>query len=239
MPDDNVWSTYERMRQPPSPDERDPRMEILDKALLETPRFPQEVLGAYWMGVCSDISAATQAPFDYAAAPLLSGSAALIGNARHGKIGGWTEPTALWCSAVGDPSASKTPPFKSVQRMLRPVERQMALDYPETLRAWQERAAAAKSAKAAWLAAVDKAVNDCAPPPPMPPQADNPPPTRRCRASCMAMPPRRSCKPTWPGCPRACGRSTTNWRAGSTGTSATTPTAPRSGWKAPAAAAAS
>ena len=115
-------------------------------------------------------------------AALLAAASALIGNARHVKVGGqWCEPPVLWCASVGDPSSGKSPGADPVMRILAAIEADDAADFPIIRRRWETDREGARARKARWQGEVKEAAKLGNPPPPMPADADDPPEPQRPR----------------------------------------------------------
>jgi len=132
------------------------------------PSFPCEALGPFWCRWVAEEARAFNAPVDYTAGSLLAVGAALIGNACHGRIGRWQEATCLWIGKVGLPSSNKSPGGDAVMIPLAAVEKHMARAFPEALRRWKAKEAAAKAAENAHAAAVARAAKANKEPPPAP-----------------------------------------------------------------------
>ena len=150
-----------------------PSMGFLARTSLPPPPLPIEAFGSWWGRWIARAAAGANAPPDYVALPLLAAASALIGNARWVRgWQGWTEPPALWCASVGNPSSGKSPGAAPVMRdVLGIVEAHMAHSYPDELAAWKEAAKVAELIEKQWEANVKAAVKDGKAPPPKPREA--------------------------------------------------------------------
>ena len=133
---------------PPSP----PEMGFLARTRLPAPYLPLDAFGPWWAGWIKHAAAGANAPPDYVAIPLLAAASALIGNARWARgWHGWSEPPALWCASVGNPSSGKSPGAAPVMReVLGMVETYMARNYPDEIAAWKESAKVAELIEKQW-----------------------------------------------------------------------------------------
>ncbi|MEO3474327.1 DUF3987 domain-containing protein [Roseomonas sp. CAU 1739] len=154
-----------------------PSLALLDEKRRPAPALPLAPFGAWWAKIIQDGAEGANAPPDYVAAGLLATASAAIGNARWARVwDGWTEPPFLWCAAVGNPSAGKSPGMKVVAGdPLSRVERTLGAGHPEALREWEAKVAQAKQERAAWEQAVAQAVKRGEDAPPKPAGADDPP----------------------------------------------------------------
>ncbi|MEI6162289.1 MAG: DUF3987 domain-containing protein, partial [Roseococcus sp.] len=141
------------------------------------PAFPLELLGPVWARRIEEAAEAKNAPSGYVAAGLLAGAAACIGNSRWPlPWSGWTEPPFLWIGVVGNPSSGKTPGMRATFGDVLPeLEKELAADFPEKLRAWETLNAEAAAIKDRWEKEVVKAVRLDLSPPRMPEGAMPPP----------------------------------------------------------------
>lgn len=147
-----------------------PVLALLDDYRRPAPPFPLSVFDAEWSQWISDTAEGTCAPVDYVAAPLLSLTSTLLGNARWVQVHPrWQEPPHLWTGSVGDSGTSKTPAGQPLLRDVVPVmERRMRGDFDETYRAWCAVAEDAKAKEDAWKRAVKEAHNAGGAAPPRP-----------------------------------------------------------------------
>ena len=164
-----------------------PERGFLARTRLSAPTLPLAAFGPWWASWISLAAEGANASPDYVAAPLLAAASALIGNARwvHGWHG-WSEPPALWCASVGNPSSGKSPGAVPVMReALGIVEASMARDYPEELAEWKETAKVAELIERQWEADIKEAVKLKSSIPPKPPGATacDPPVRPRIRVS--------------------------------------------------------
>ena len=129
-----------------------PEMGFLSRTRLAAPSLPLDAFGPWWARWIAQAAAGANAPPDYVALPLLAAASALIGNARWARgWPGWSEPSALWCASVGNPSSGKSPGAAPVMReVLGMVEMDMARDYPNELAAWKEAAKIAETIEKQW-----------------------------------------------------------------------------------------
>jgi hypothetical protein len=139
------------------------------------PKFPLEILGNHWSRWVTTAAAASAAPVDYVAAPLLAATSALIGNARWAQAGGgWAEPPHLWCASVGDSGSSKSPGADPLLRHVVPaMEQRMTADFPDKLRDFRAQAEAATAKREQWEKDV-RAATKMGNAPPLPPEDIDP-----------------------------------------------------------------
>jgi hypothetical protein len=162
-----------------------PAMEILNRSAAPAPDLPLDVFGPFWGAWIARAAEGANAPPDFVVMPLLAAASALIGNARWANAWkGWSEPPALWCGSVGNPSSGKSSGASTVNRdVLRTVEQHMARDYPAEIHRWTEIEAVARAALKQWEKDVAKALKAGDPVPPKPDLATIPPKPIRPRAS--------------------------------------------------------
>jgi hypothetical protein len=152
-----------------------PDMTILGSARRDAPRFPSEAIGPGWAKIAATLAESCATPVDYIAAGILSVGAGLIGNARRvSPWQGWQEPSILWCMAVGDPSAGKTPAFSAIMRRLDPLETAMRHSFDAVKAQLEEQSTVAKAACEAWETKVREAVKKGDTPPRKPEAANIP-----------------------------------------------------------------
>lgn len=97
-------------------------------------------------------------PPDYPFAALLAVAGSTIGNARWASPWkGWPEPPILWCMAIGNPSAGKSPGLDAMLSPLRAVERPLRKAAEAALAEWSSADDLAKTREAAWREAVKAA----------------------------------------------------------------------------------
>ena len=148
----------------------EPDMGVLRLRRRPPPPLPLEVFGETWKQWLLDAAAAAACPVDYVAAPLLASVSTLIGNARWAQASpGWCEPPHLWCVAVGDSGAGKSPGGDCLMRDVLPeIERRMIGDYPDRLYEWQAAVEFDKIAMKRWKDEFREAQEKKKPMPPMP-----------------------------------------------------------------------
>jgi hypothetical protein len=113
------------------------------------------------------------APGDYVLAGLLAASGAALGNARWAAPWpGWAEPPVLWCMAIGNPSAGKSPALDAITRPLAEIERARREAAEPERKSWAEKAEVAKIAEGAWKEAVKAALKEGDEPPAKPATCD-------------------------------------------------------------------
>ena len=153
-----------------------PEMSVLHGGRREPPALPLALFGERWAAWLAEAAAAAAAPVDYVAGPLLAAASALIGHARWARATpGWCEPPHLWLASVGDSGSAKSPGADVLMRDVLPeIERRMAGDFPERLRAWQAGTEARKAAMEAWAQDV-RAARKSGHAPPLPPESADPP----------------------------------------------------------------
>jgi len=137
-------------------------MSVLRDGERPPPEFPIDIFDPGWADWIAGAAEAAACPVDYVAAPLLASVSGLIGNARWPQVArGWSEPPHLWLGSVGHSGNGKSPGADSLMRSVLPeIERRMAADFPDKLRAWQVLAEMTKAASEEWKQEVRKAVKD-------------------------------------------------------------------------------
>ena len=147
-----------------------PDINILRLNRRAPPTLPLCVFGHEWRVWIEGAAESACCPPDYVAAPLLSLSSALIGNARWAQgWPGWEEPPNLWFGSVGDSGDGKSPGTDSLFRHVLPeLERRMCRDFPDLHREWKAAAEAQTAASEQWKVAVRKAQKEAKKPPPPP-----------------------------------------------------------------------
>ncbi|NOG69781.1 DUF3987 domain-containing protein [Roseicella sp. DB1501] len=152
----------------------EPNMAVLRKHLADAPRYPIEALGSEWPYWTADAARSANAPVDYVAHSLLVSAAALIGNARWARLGGWFEPTALFGANVGGSGSGKSPAQDTVSDVIHAIERQMQADadMPQQMRAWKEKQHIAAIKMKLYEASVKKALKTGGPMPAYPDDAE-------------------------------------------------------------------
>jgi hypothetical protein len=163
------------------PDAVTPDMSMVDGGRHPAPAMPLEPYGPWgdWIAAHAE---GCSAPIDYVAGGLLAGASSLIGNSRWiSPWAGWREPAALWIALVGNPSSGKSPALDAALDLLRTLEGEMAVDFPDTMRQHELDREAAKAKRETWQGEVKTAVKDNTPPPEMPESAVEPEPPIRPR----------------------------------------------------------
>jgi hypothetical protein len=127
-------------------------MRVLRLRRRDPVRLPIEVFGDEWAAWIVNAAAASAAPVDYVALPLLAIASTLIGNARWAQATpGWFEPPHLWTAAVGDSGDGKSPGADCLFRDILPeLERRMIGDFPQRHHEWEAAVAADKAMKKRW-----------------------------------------------------------------------------------------
>jgi hypothetical protein len=86
-------------------------------------------------------------------------ASALLANARRAQAhADWEEATILWCAAVGDPSAGKSPAMKGPLRLLRQLEVRWNEDFEGRKREFETKRLAASEHRKRWQQDVAAAV---------------------------------------------------------------------------------
>lgn len=133
-------------------------LQALISGRADPPILPLDLFGPVWANWIATAAEGASAPPDYVVAALLPTVATLIGTARRvSPWPDWSEPSILWCGAVGDPSAAKSPAADPIMRALRAVEHDMAADHPERLARWRADSELALAQEARWKAEVKEA----------------------------------------------------------------------------------
>jgi hypothetical protein len=145
-PDLNPW---------PAPD-----MSLIRSERRDPPPFPAEVFGPWadWIAAAAECKGA--AP-DYVGHTLLTVAGSLIGNTRWAAPqSGWSEPPILFSALIGDPSAGKSPATDAVFDPVRQLEKELAHDYADKLREYEDSATVAAVSESTWKDAVKVALKD-------------------------------------------------------------------------------
>lgn len=159
----------------------DPDMSILSLA-PPRPRFPHEVFGPFWGQWIRDAAEGVSGPQDYVACALLTGSSALIGNARWvSPWEGWKEPPILWSAVVGSPSAHKSPSMDPVLNLVAKLEAEALPEHETALRQHAAHVYEAKIKNDLWEKEAKEAVLLGHAPPVKPEDAVPPAPPQRIR----------------------------------------------------------
>jgi len=151
----------------------EPDMTVIDNQ-KPPPDFPLETLGAWqnWVEVAAQ---GGSAPVDYVAVSLMSVLSSVIGNSRWvSPWSGWTEPTILWTALIGNPSSGKSPGIDAVLSLVRELEGDMALDFPDRLAKWEADVLMAKEHRTKWEGEVKDAFDAGMSPPHRPDKAAEP-----------------------------------------------------------------
>jgi hypothetical protein len=107
----------------------------------------------------------------YVALPLLSESAAAIGNTRRLELKrGWSVPPILWSAIVGESGTAKTPAFRLAMRPVRERQRKALERYAEAAQQHEAELANYEKALAAWKQ--NRSAAGDPPTKPNPPQAE-------------------------------------------------------------------
>jgi len=107
---------------PPRFDWDNPDTSLLRATQTPVPAFPRKLFGPVWDRWLASVATSKNAPYDYVAASLLTTAAALIGNAREIRVGGWKEPSILWTVLVGNPSSGKSPAMDPLREAIGMLE---------------------------------------------------------------------------------------------------------------------
>ncbi len=164
-----------------------PDMSVLNEGRRDPVAMPADLFGPSWSLLQTIAEGVCTAP-DYPGMGLLTACASLIGGKRRVRpyqTSAWAEPCILWCGAVGDPSARKSPALDQVTGPLRQLEQAKADDHRDALRDYQERSEWSKQARKHWQDGVAKAVKDGSDRPAMPTDADEPEEPHRRRTLVM------------------------------------------------------
>jgi hypothetical protein len=171
---DSARLTTEATASDPLGDWPEPDRSIVADGRRPPPPRPLEVFGP-WRQWIADTAESTSTPPDYAACALLSVAASLLGNAAWvSPWSGWEEPPVIWMGLVGDPSSGKSAALGPFMKIIRDIEKDMAVDFDATRREWETAKEAAECARDAWESEVKTATKNHIPPPLMPANADAP-----------------------------------------------------------------
>ena len=156
------------------PDWPEPAARFLRAERPRPPELPlDDVFGLRWAQWTRDAATAKGAPPDYVVAGLLASAGTLIGNARWvSPWAGWSEPPILWCMAIGNPSANKSPGLDAALGPLKVIEREARRAEEPLLSNWRDRAELAKLAASTWKEGVKAALKAGEEPPAKPRSAD-------------------------------------------------------------------
>ncbi|HEY5107328.1 MAG TPA: DUF3987 domain-containing protein [Caulobacteraceae bacterium] len=127
----------------------EPDLGLLTDVLAAAPPFPRDLLGPA-LTWCEGVAESANAPFDYAAAALLTIAGALIGNARVAAMDRWAEPPVVWTALIGPPSSGKSPALDPIRTALAEFESDWAKRFKEELRIHEGAVQWAKSRRTAW-----------------------------------------------------------------------------------------
>ncbi|GEO18686.1 DUF3987 domain-containing protein [Microvirga aerophila] len=137
----------------------EPELSYLGSGRSQPVPFPVELLGSSWGNWCQAHAQARCVPVDYVAAGLLASASALIGNARWAMAGPeWREPSVLWLTVVGSPSAGKSPGLDPVLAIIRQIERSAIEALRPEREAYHEALELARARQADWQAKVREAL---------------------------------------------------------------------------------
>lgn len=160
----------------------EPDLTVLHGPNVAAPVFPRAALGPYWAKWCEMAADGANAPFDYAAAGLITVAAALIGNARTvAASASWAEPSLLWTALIGGPSAGKSPALDPLARIVTAMEADLAISFENTDHSYQSAAQIAKMHDKQWQDESARAIKEGREPLPKPPAAMEPSPPARPR----------------------------------------------------------
>jgi hypothetical protein len=147
----------------------DPDLTILNQVLQDSADFPLDILGPFWAKEVVALAKTGAAPVDYAAAALLAIAGSVIGNARWVQVReGWSEPPILWCQVIGPPSASKSPAFRPLVKIMSDLEQMWLPSHIERHRQWTGEKKIADIKRKQWEAISAATVEKGENPPPMP-----------------------------------------------------------------------
>ena len=105
------------------------------------------------------VSHSTQSPRDYSVGALMTVAGAAAGkNAKLVLPNGWHDYPCLWCMAVGDPSAGKTPPLREIVQPLKEENKRTFYEYKKAMEAHK---ASPDSPLPQWTGQV--VIGDCTP----------------------------------------------------------------------------
>lgn len=152
-----------------------PDMSIVSPHRAAAPDLPLDLFGTYWSRWIADVAEAKGCPVDYVAAGLLASVGGMLARVRAASPWeGWIENPIIWCAAVGNPSAGKSPGIDATADLGRQLEAELAAEFPATLRQYRADAKAAEFRRDAWEKDVAESVKKGWPAPPMPENAVEP-----------------------------------------------------------------
>jgi Protein of unknown function (DUF3987) len=150
----------------------DPDWSILDDRRGELPEFPLDCLSGLvreWVEHAADGAGVTVA---HVAMPAIGIASSLVGMARSVKASrSWVSPMTCWTAIVGASGTGKTPGIDAIKRALAEVARNNRSKIADLQRKHEEKAGAAKAARAQWDKEVKDALAAKKTPPPLPPDA--------------------------------------------------------------------
>lgn len=156
-------------------DEIIPDMSIVEANSRPAPPFPIKALPNKLSNFANELAISKGCPIDYVICGILVFGAGLVGNARSfSPWTGWTEPCALYGANVGIPASAKTPALKPMIKAIRKIEKNLMLDYEETLRVWETDKEIAQLARDGWHDNCKTAKRENQPIPTMPEDAVEP-----------------------------------------------------------------
>lgn len=152
-----------------------PDMSIVNRARQSAPQLDLEPFGLLrpWIEQAAESKGAPRA---YVAMALLGSAAGTVGASRWvSPWAEWSEPASVWIMLVGNPSASKSPAMDAARAPLAEIEAELAVVWPDTLRAHDAARVAAETHCEVWEASAREAAKAGDAVPSKPPEADLPP----------------------------------------------------------------
>ncbi|MXO63432.1 DUF3987 domain-containing protein [Qipengyuania oceanensis] len=152
-----------------------PDMTLIDNGRRPAVPMPGELFGPAW-AIIQQVADSTSTAPDYAAMAYLASAASLIGGKRRASPYGsdWSEPSILWCAALGEPSSRKSAPLEAITRPLWSIQTNARADFDIQRRAWQADVERAKAERLKWQEEVKKVAGTQEAAPPMPTLANEP-----------------------------------------------------------------
>jgi hypothetical protein len=152
-----------------------PDMTLIDNGRRPAVPMPADLFGPAW-SIIQQVADGTSTAPDYAAIAYLSCAASLIGGKRRISPYGtdWSEPSILWCAALGDPSSRKSAPLDMMTKPLWKIQEGASVDHENARREWQAESERAKAERAKWAEEVKKVAGTSEQAPPLPTLAVEP-----------------------------------------------------------------
>lgn len=129
----------------------DPDMSIIQQSRVEAPVFPLDIFGPLLAAEIGAHAENASSPVDFAAAAVLCGASAMIGNTNRVQVKpGFVQPAVLWAQVIGPPSAKKSPALRVVTSIIHRIEARYEPYYLQQLERWEMDSARAEANRKAF-----------------------------------------------------------------------------------------